>query len=65
MKPQIVGPDQVVVSSVDREMFGVVNLFTTDTGVAGTIFISTAMGQHGPRMSFPGRPTCDGPCSHA
>jgi hypothetical protein len=34
------------------------NLASTQTGVAGTIFISTAMGAHGPRVKYflqPGR----------
>src|ERR1700757_5225248 len=34
------------------------NLTTAQTGVPGTIFISTAMGQHGPRVKYflqPGR----------
>lgn len=34
------------------------NLTAAQTGVAGTIFISTAMGQHGPRVKYyvqPGR----------
>ncbi|MGH7093432.1 MAG: hypothetical protein ACREFB_07860 [Stellaceae bacterium] len=34
------------------------NLTSAQTGVAGTIFISTAMGQHGPRVKYfvqPGR----------
>jgi hypothetical protein len=32
------------------------NLTTAQTGVAGTIFISTAMGAHGPRVKYSERP---------
>lgn len=32
------------------------NLTSAQTGVAGTIFISTAMGQHGPRVKYFERP---------
>lgn len=47
----------------DEEMFDVVNLTPRDTGVSGIIFVSTAMGQHGPRVKwFPERASRDGPC---
>ncbi len=47
----------------DDEMFDVVNLTREDTGVEGTISISTAQGQHGPRIKwFPDKPSRDGPC---
>lgn len=47
----------------DDEMFDVVNLTHQDTGVTGTIFISTAQGKHGPRIKwFPDKPSRDGPC---
>lgn len=47
----------------DEEMFDVVNLTRRDTGIAGIIFVSTAMGQHGPRVKwFPERASRDGPC---
>lgn len=40
-----------------------VNLPTRYTGVVGTVFISTAMGAHGPRVKwFPGKPGRDLPC---
>ncbi|BDG72715.1 hypothetical protein [Roseomonas fluvialis] len=40
-----------------------VNLPTRSTGLAGTIFISTAMGSRGPRVKwFPGRTGRDLPC---
>ena len=48
---------------LDEEMFDVVNLTRRDTGIAGIIFVSTAMGQHGPRVKwFPERASRDGPC---
>jgi hypothetical protein len=45
------------------ELVEMVNLPTKYTGLAGTVFISTAMGSHGPRVKwFPGRPGRDLPC---
>ena len=50
-----------VVSAEELSCDGVVeiaNLTTAQTGVFGTIFISTAMGAHGPRVKYflqPGR----------
>jgi len=41
-----------------EEMVEMANLTSTQTGVTGTIFISTAMGGHGPRVKYfqqPGR----------
>ncbi len=41
-----------------EEMVEMANLTSAQTGVPGTIFISTAMGQHGPRVKYftqPGR----------
>jgi len=41
-----------------EEMVEMANLTSAQTGVSGTIFISTAMGQHGPRVKYfvqPGR----------
>jgi hypothetical protein len=41
-----------------EEMVEMANLTSAQTGVTGTIFISTAMGQHGPRVKYfvqPGR----------
>ena len=41
-----------------EEVVEMANLTAAQTGVTGTIFISTAMGQHGPRVKFfiqPGR----------
>lgn len=50
-------------TAADDEMFDVVNLATRETGVAGTIFVSTAQGAHGPRVKwYPGRPGRDAPC---
>jgi hypothetical protein len=45
------------------DLVEMVNLPTRYTGLAGTVFISTAMGPHGPRVKwFPGRPGRDLPC---
>ena len=45
------------------EVFAVVNLPREDTGVAGVITVSTAQGQHGPRIKwYPGRPGREAPC---
>jgi len=45
------------------ELFDMVNLPRKDTGVAGVIYISTAQGQHGPRIKwFPERPSREAPC---
>ena len=42
----------------DEDVAEMANLTTAQTGVPGTIFISTAMGRHGPRVKYflqPGR----------
>jgi hypothetical protein len=42
----------------ENDVVEMANLTTDQTGVPGTIFISTAMGRHGPRMRYfvhPGR----------
>ena len=42
----------------DEDVVEMANLTTAQTGVAGTIFISTVMGGHGPRVKYflrPGR----------
>jgi len=45
------------------DLIEMVNLPTKYTGVSGTVFISTAMGSHGPRVKwFPGKPGRDLPC---
>ena len=45
------------------EMVEIVNLSRSRTGVGGTIFISTRIAAHGPRIKWwPGRPERDGPC---
>lgn len=41
---------------VDDGVVEMANLTSAQTGVAGTIFISTAMGQHGPRVKYFERP---------
>jgi hypothetical protein len=41
-----------------EELVEMANLTSTQTGIAGTVFISTAMGRHGPRVKYfqqPGR----------
>ena len=44
-------------------MVEIVNLSRKRTGIDGTIFISTWMAAHGPRIKWwPGRPERDGPC---
>lgn len=48
--------------SEDR-LIEMANLTERDTNVPGTIFISTALGSHGPRVKwYPGRPGRDLPC---
>src|SRR5438105_12275082 len=48
-------PDQ----TLDQELAAVedvaemVNLFPEDSGIEGVIFVSTAMGPHGPRVKYP------------
>jgi len=45
------------------ELFDMVNLPRKDTGVDGTIHVSTAQGQHGPQVKwFPGRPAREAAC---
>jgi hypothetical protein len=45
------------------DLVEMVNLPTKYTGLAGTVFISTAMGSRAPRVKwFPGRPGRDLPC---
>ncbi|PWS36271.1 hypothetical protein DFH01_13905 [Falsiroseomonas bella] len=45
------------------EMVEIVNLSQKRTGVPGTIFISTRMAAHGPRIKWwPGSPERNGPC---
>jgi hypothetical protein len=39
-----------------EEVVEMANLTSAQTGVTGTIFISTAMGQHGPRVKYFERP---------
>ena len=45
------------------DLVEMVNLPTRYTGISGTVFISTAMGAHGPWVKwFPGKPGRDIPC---
>jgi hypothetical protein len=39
-----------------EEVVEMANLTSAQTGITGTIFISTAMGQHGPRVKYFERP---------
>ncbi len=39
-----------------EELVEMANLTSAQTGITGTIFISTAMGQHGPRVKYFVRP---------
>ena len=52
-------PDTALTEELSREdMVEMANLTSAQTGVPGTIFISTAMGAHGPRVKYfvqPGR----------
>ena len=52
-------PDAPLADELAREeMVEMANLAQAQTGISGTIFISTAMGQHGPRVKYfvqPGR----------
>jgi len=52
-------PDVVLAEELlDDTVVDMANLASAQTGVAGTIFISTAMGAHGPRVKYfvqPGR----------
>ena len=41
---------------VTEDVVEMANLATAQTGVVGTIFISTAMGSHGPRVKYFERP---------
>jgi hypothetical protein len=47
----------------NEEMFDVVNLTAAESGVVGTLFVSTMQGAHGPRVKwFPERASRDGAC---
>ena len=49
--------------SDDDEVFEMVNLPRSDTGVAGTIYVSSMQGPHGPRVKwYPQRPGRDASC---
>jgi hypothetical protein len=52
-------PDVLLAEELSEDIVAdMANLTTAQTGVAGTIFISTAMGAHGPRVKYflhPGR----------
>jgi hypothetical protein len=55
---QIPADPSLAVELACEELVEMANLTSAQTGVAGTIFISTAMGAHGPRVKYfvqPGR----------
>jgi hypothetical protein len=55
---QIPADTRLAEELVDDDVVEMANLTTAQTGVPGTIFISTAMGGHGPRIKYflrPGR----------
>ena len=48
------------------ELIEMANLSTAQTGMPGTIYISTAQGNHGPRVTwYPDRPGPNAPCFSA
>lgn len=56
-------PDPGALPDHGDELYDVVNLPRSDTGVDGIIYVSTAQGAHGPRVKwFPQRPGRDVPC---
>jgi hypothetical protein len=54
LKATLVEPtyEEEVASLGDDDVFDMVNLTSDDTGIEGVIFISTAVGQHGPRVKY-------------
>ncbi len=55
---QIPADTRLAEELADEDLVEMANLTTAQTGVPGTIFISTAMGGHGPRVKYflqPGR----------
>src|SRR6266481_7243326 len=56
--PQIPADTRLAEELAEDDVVEMANLTTAQTGVPGTIFISTAMGGHGPRVKYflqPGR----------
>ena len=56
--PQIPADTRLAEELAEDDVVEMANLTTAQTGVPGTIFISTAMGGHGPRVEYflqPGR----------
>jgi hypothetical protein len=56
--PQIPADTRLAEELAEDDVVEMANLTTAQTGVPGTIFISTAMGGHGPRIKYflqPGR----------
>src|SRR5216684_1151882 len=56
--PQIPADTRLAEELASDDVVEMANLTTAQTGVSGTIFISTAMGSHGPRVKYflqPGR----------
>ena len=55
--PIQVPPDSLLSDELaDSDDIDMANLTSAQTGVAGTIFVSTAMGAHGPRVKYFERP---------
>ena len=54
--PQIPADPPLSVELACKDTVEMANLTTAQTGIVGTIFISTAMGQHGPRVKYFERP---------
>lgn len=44
--------DEEISALGDEDVFEMANLVEAQTGVPGTIFISTVMGSHGPRVKY-------------
>ena len=44
--------EEEIASLGDDDLFDIVNLTKEDTGIDGVIFISTAVGAHGPRVKY-------------
>jgi hypothetical protein len=52
-----VPPDRLLAEELSADILvEMANLTSAQTGVSGTIFVSTAMGQHGPRVKYYVRP---------
>ena len=54
LKDKVAEPtyEEEIASLGDDDLFDMVNLTKDDTGIDGVIFISTAVGGHGPRVKY-------------